>query len=417
MITPKALGKLIQARRKAAKLSRSQLSVLSDLSESTIKNIEAGRHGPSQDTLTKLLAVDELNLTAADLLGEPTPEAMASMSSMSSMNCLILPGFDPIAMVQELSTRLAGRGGALEQSYLYLDTKSAACWYQIANQAHYSSARDLQHLHDLARTVRERIGQEGLDVIGLGCGDGRKEVRLVHLLSAEACPGQLVLYLMDISQPLLGHAFKNAVETLQGGFVFAIQGNFHQLPAYSQLLRTPGQAPRRRLLCFFGGTFGNLENEVRYVRDNLVATAAPGDLLLLHVSGTFGPRQQPEVVLQQDPMLAGTLSPELRGLIREWLTGPIERYSRPVGAPLPQMNIEARFDTAACPVPGSYAIEYVVYVADPSGLKRFTVAYVKRYDAQGLAACMDELGWQPLHIWERESGNMLLGLFQRRPAG
>lgn len=237
----------------------------------------------------------------------------------------------------------------------------------------------------------------------------------MHLLAAGAAPGHLVLYLLDISQPLLGYAFKNAVESLSSSAsVFAIQGNFHHLPFYTQLLHTPNQPQRRRLLCLFGGTFGNLDNEVRFVRDNLVGLNA-GDLLLLHVSGAFGPRHQPAIVQAQDPMLAGTLPPELQGLIREWLTGPIERYSRPVGAPLPQIDVQASFDTAACPVPGSYAIEHVVHVRTPGAdTKRFTVAYVKRYDAPGLASCMDELGWEPLHIWDRETGNMLLGLFRKR---
>jgi len=292
--------------------------------------------------------------------------------------------------------------------------KSAACWFAIANQAHYASTRDLMHMHAVVERVRELNGDGGLDLIGLGCGDGRKEVRLMHLLMAGADPGKLCLYLMDISQPLLGYAFKNAVETLSNGAsVFAIQGNFHHFPFYTQLLHTAGKTQRRRLLCMFGGTFGNLENEVRFVRNNLVGLTK-GDLLLLHVSRCYAPRDRPDEVERLDPQLAGKMSPDLRALEKEWLTGPIERYSRPVGAPLPDMEVAALFDTSSCPVPGSYAIEFSVLVRAEGNERRFTMAFIKRYDREGLAECLSSLGWEPIEIWDREVGNSLLGLFRWR---
>lgn len=407
------MGALINERRKAAGLSRAVVAMRAGMSESTLKNLEAGRHRPSQLTLSQLLSIPELRLTAADLVPGGTP-AEAPAPSGPPMNCWISPGFDPIAMVHDLSTRLSGRGGTIEQTYLYLDSKSAASWFAIANQPNYSATRDSVYLHEAAAKIREYVGDAGLEVLGLGCGDGKKEVRLVHLLMAGMPPGRICLYLLDISQPLLGHAFKNAVETLSAGAsIFAIQGNFHHLPFYTQLLHSPGRAQRRRLICMLGNTFGNLENEVLFVRNNLVGQQE-GDLLLLHLSQVWAPRDRPEEVHRKDPQLSGSMPMELRALEKEWMTGPIERYSRPVGSPLPEMELSSRFDTSSCTVPGSYAIEKSVLVRSEQEERRFTVAYLKRYEAKGLSACMAELGWEPVQIWEREIGNHMLCLFRWR---
>ena len=405
------LGKMIFDRRRTAGLSRAALALRAGMSESTLKNLEAGRHRPSQLTLTQLLSIPELGLSAADLVpgGPPTD---TTLPSGPPMNCWISPGFDPIAMVHDLSTRLAGQGGTIEQTFLYLDSKSAASWYAIANQSNYATNTDSAFLHKAAMKIRESIGNSSLEVLGLGCGDGRKEVRLVQLLTAGMPSHSILLYLLDISQPLLGHAFKHAVETLSNGVsIFAIQGNFHHLPLYTQLLRS--KRPQRRLMCMFGGTFGNLANEILYVRNNLVGQQE-GDLLLLHVSRTHGSRERPAEIMRQDPYLSGSIPAELNQLQREWLTGPIERYSRPVGAPVPEMEVQTRFDTSSCPVPGSYAIEFSVLVRGEGNERRFTMAFIKRYDREGLAECLSSLGWEPIEIWDREVGNSLLGLFRWR---
>lgn len=78
-------------------------------------------------------------------------------------------------------------------------------------------------------------------------------------------PGDLAdlrLYLLDISQPLLSEAYTHAAQTLdrfRGVLVTAVQGNFHHLPRYGQLLYRPEASHRRRLVTMLGGTFGNLD--------------------------------------------------------------------------------------------------------------------------------------------------------------
>ena len=168
----------------------------------------------------------------------------------------------------------------------------------------------------------------------------------------------------------------------------------------------------RRLLCLFGGTFGNLDNEVRFLRHNLQGLE-PGDFLLLHVSRCYAPCDQPAAVQLRDPHLNDATPSELRTLQRQWLTGPVERYGRQVGDPLPELVVEARFDNTSCVIPGSYAIEMAVVVkAAGRAPRRFVVTYVKRYEPQGLSAALRELGWQELATFD-EVGNDLLVLFKR----
>lgn len=403
----RALGRLIQHRRKAAKLSRAALAAQLGLSESTLKNLEAGRHRPGQSTFTRLLAVSKLGLRPDDLLLEQ-PSAGVPVGVV--MNTYTSPFADPMKAVADLRERLQGEGGTLEQSALYLDHASAEAWYQVANQPAYAQRRELRHLPDLAGVLIERTGPRGLDIIGLGCGDGHKEARLAQLLCTGCPPPSLRLFLLDVSQPLLGHAFKTASHFAPGVSTFAIGGDFHRLPFFlGSLMERLGS--RRRLLCFFGGTFGNLDNEVKFVRHNLQGLE-PGDLLLLHVARCFAPADQPTAVLRLDPQLNGATPADLRDLERQWLTGPVERYGRKVGEPLPILEVESRLEPAAAVVPGSYAIEKAVLVRDHDTAKprRFVMTYVKRYDPDGLSACLEEMGWRPVVVYDHDD---LLCLFER----
>jgi uncharacterized SAM-dependent methyltransferase len=71
--------------------------------------------------------------------------------------------------------------------------------------------------------------------------------------------------------------------------VYAIQGNFHNLQRYTPLLHAPERAHRRRIVCMFGNTFANLQNEIMFVRNSLLGFA-PGDFLLISVGSTHGQR-------------------------------------------------------------------------------------------------------------------------------
>lgn len=383
-------GRTLERLRDAAELSRVALAKRAGLSRNTIGNIEEGKNNPVHSTLMRLLSVTELGLTHADVPWRQPAEDDAA----SAPNCWIAPGYDPIKMFVDLITLLNGQGGSVEQTYAYLDPKSALNWFGLSNQSSYATLyRESVPLGELATKMLERVGHGRMDFIALGAGDGKQEVRLVrHLL--ELCeqrskaPTDISLYLVDISQPLLSEALRHANTTLAGRSgvtVWAVQGNFHHLPRYTQLHYAPQRANRRRLVTMLGNTLGNLDNEPSFFRHCLVGFA-PGDLLLLDVDVTHAPAHDPEEIRRTDPALQQSVRPAHV----EWLGGPLLRYCN--GAVDVQMRYE--LDTH-CPVPGSYCLDTLATVKLADGREKlFSVFRFKRYDPPGLSKLLEGLGWE-----------------------
>ena len=146
----------------------------------------------------------------------------------------------------------------MEQTYVYLDHKSALDWIQLCNTPSYiASHRESMPHGAIAKRIREVVGPVGLDLIALGPGDGKSEVRLVQQIQEESDRPNIRFYLLDASQPLLSRAFKHAADTFgddPGVFVCGIQGNFHHLPRYMQLHYTPARSHRRRIYIMLGNT-------------------------------------------------------------------------------------------------------------------------------------------------------------------
>ena len=247
-------------------------------------------------------------------------------------------------------------------------------------------------LQQAAREVRDSIGRAGLDVVALGAGDGKQEVRLVqHLLATgeRETAGDVRLYLLDISQPLLSAAYQYAAEHVgsQGVYVCAIQGNFHHWPQYTQLHHAPERAHRRRLVVMLGNTVGNLDNEARFFQHTLTGLV-PGDLLLMDVGLAFGSPDQPEEIKRSDR----ALSTGFQGAYQEWLSGPLERYC--VGAK--SVSLRPSLDLRSA-IPGSYAIDALATVKLENGKqRRFSVFRFKRYDPERLGEVLRHLGWELL---------------------
>ncbi len=408
----RAWGQMLRRRREAVGLSRPQLAKLATISQTTLRNLEAGHRAPTRVTLNRLLAVKELRLEPTDpLLRYPLP---GEASHDLAPNCWLAPGFDSIKMIKELVLQINGRGGRIEQSFLFLDHLSAANWCAIADQEDYVAAQAGKPLDRAAVAILKAASGAGLDVIGLGCGDGKTEVRLVGQLLDRVEHGDMRLYMVDISQPLLSAAYKHAADTLcdrRGVAMFAIQGNFHELPRYTQLLYNPERAHRRRVVCMFGGTFGNLQNEVLFVRNSLIGFV-PGDLLLIDVALTYAPVDKPEEIERRDPRLSGRLPPGWQKRYEDWLQGPINRYAKDVRT----VTFGSVLDTASCPVPGSYAVDIRANVATVTGEKCFSIYRIKRYDAHKLVAVMKQLGWDPVDGWQYGSDPRILYLFRLREA-
>lgn len=406
-----SFGERLRQHRDEAGLTQEELAQLSGLSASLIRKLEQGSKVPTRNALLSLCAVPELKLV---------PHALSSLSANQSggarvtPNWYMSPGFDSVQMIADLAQQLSGGGGDIEQTHVYMDHKSALDWIALCNDPAYTATfRDILPLGPAAQRLREVSGQVGLDVIALGPGDGKNEVRLVqHLLGVFDQPS-IRFYLVDASQPLLCRAFKHAVDTLddqRGVFVCAIQGNFHHLARYTQLHYTPARSHRRRIYTLFGGTLGNLEHEPQFFRSALAA-AMPGDLLLIDVGLVRAPADCPDEIRKQDPVFKQPVP----SAHERWLGGPIWRYCIGVS----DVKFSYQLDTDR-PIAGSYGLQVVADVkATGSSPRRFTMWNVRRYSVPELARSLSNLGWDlvgQLPFGSAEGRPQSLLTFQRRVA-
>ena len=408
----KAWGADLVQRRQAAGLSRTVLAERAGLSESTLRNVETGRRAPTRTTIMHLQSVPELRIDPSPL-GEHLTDRRVRTQDFSP-NCWLTPEYDALKLNSELTMLLNGRGGHLEQTYLYLDASSAAAWCSIAEQEVYTISRMLMPMDRVAERVAELAGPVGLDVIGLGCGDGKDEVRLTQCLLEHHKNRNLRLYLLDISQPLCCAAYRHAAEALADRTsvsVYAIQGNFHNLQRYTTLLHSPERSHRRRIVCMFGNTFANLQNEIMFVRNSLLGFA-PGDFLLLNVPATMASRDQPDEIRRKDRRFAGNAPRADMSSMDRMFCDLLRRYI----PGLKSTEIKSVLDFAACPVPGSYAADVRANVKMTSGeSKHFSIAYLKRYDQEQLDDAMRQEGWRAVAYWRyaEDYHPRLLLLYQR----
>jgi transcriptional regulator with XRE-family HTH domain len=424
----------LRSARTAAGLSIRALAEKAGITHQSVVAYEAGKGGGARLDIASALA-EAVGVSASWLAygrGPQHPSTGAAMHAKPSETeplaaehasptpmCWVAPSFDAIHMIRDLSAQLQGEGGYIEQSYLYLDPMSAANWCALSDQEDYSVvAGQTTPLHLAAEQITKSIGTDEtrLDIIGLGCGDGKREVHLIQHLIERRQYAEIRLFLLDISQPLLSCAYKYATDNLAEHSeikVFAIQGNFHELPRYTHLFRSAWDSEnRRRLFCMFGYTFGNLQNEIHFIRNSLLGYTA-GDFLLLNVTLAVAPANDPEQIHKTDSLLSGAIKGVWKKRQDQWLSGPIRRYLKDVKS----VEITPHLDTACCTVPGSYAVELRATVTTHSGqVRRFAMMYVKRYESRRLVATLKELSWKSIGIWPYTDGRRSLVLAQNRMA-
>lgn len=391
----RAWGSDLEQRRQAAGLTREVLAERAGISISTLRDVEKGRRPPTRTTIMHLQSVPELRIETAP----PRLAGRENREAAFAPNCWLAPEYDAIKLHNDMKMQFAGRGGHIEQTYLYLDATSAAAWCAFADQETYTRRRMAMPLGKVAEKIAESVGGVGLDVIGLGCGDGRDEVRLAQCLLEEASSRNLRLYMLDISQPLCCAAYRHAAQVFGDQStvsVYAIQGSFYNLQRYSQLLSTPQRTHRRRVICMFGNTLANIDNEVMFVRNSL-GGFGPGDMLLISVPQAMAPADKPDEILRKDPRLSQQV-PSVAGLSRHdhQLIDTVSRYV----AGIKTVELSAVLDRAACVVPGSYAADIRATAKLSSGeAKQFSILHVKRYDRTLLDQTLENEGWEPVAHW------------------
>jgi hypothetical protein len=205
----------------------------------------------------------------------------------------------------------------------------------------------------------------------------------------------LRLYMLDISQPLCCAAYRHAAHVLghlSRVSLYSIQGNFYNLQRYSQLLSSPTRTHRRRVVCMFGNTFGNIDNEVTFVRNSLVGFS-PGDMLLAVGTGSSCPSRQ----AGSDPAARTSGCPQSSPLVHgishhdQQLISVVNRYVEGNCS----VELFSVLDRTSCVVPGSYAADVRATVKLPSGdTKQFSMYTAKRYDREQLDQTMASEGWE-----------------------
>ena len=382
----RSFGEVLRQHRDEAGMTQEQLADYAGLSLSYIRKLEQGTKPPARNAVLALCSVADLKLVPSEVTMLP---AIRESSHKHAPNWYVSPGFDSVQMMADLAQQLNGGGGSIEQTYVYLDHKSASDWIQLCNMPSYVSMYRESFPHSqAAELLRELTGNVGLDVIALGPGDGKTEVRLVEHILEEGERPSVRFYLFDVSQPLLSRAFKHAVDTFSDQpkiFVCGIQGNFHHLPRYMQLHYTPARSHRRRVYVLVGNTIGNIDHEPQFFQ-SAFAGAVPGDILLFDIQYAFSASDNAADIERLDPALQKPI-PEAH---QRWLAGPIERYCRDVQ----DIKFSWRVDTNR-PLPGSYGLQFMAQLTLPGMQhKSFHMFNVRRYAVEGLVRCLQRLDWE-----------------------
>ena len=194
----------------------------------------------------------------------------------------------PGRVTQEIHASLERR--ELNHKFLYDSVKQAEKWLSIHEA--FSPARtdpDCVATYDRAfRDVAGRWKSPAVSVVGLGCGGGHKEVRLVELLTATKVSSSFVA--ADVSLPLVLAARQRFAEASRRNRYWGVcEGWVLDLSTAVDLRRSLGQfcpASLPRLITFFGMMPNFEPTEVlpklasvlrRQDRLLLSANLAPGD--------------------------------------------------------------------------------------------------------------------------------------------
>lgn len=311
----------------------------------------------------------------------------------------------PIDLAREFQQVLQGEGGAIEQKLFYVDPISADEFRCLLD----GESTDTQVLSQMpirqTADIVLRQGWQELSVIGLGCGDGRYENAIVKEVSLRMGEGRaLDYYLFDINWPLLSVAQRNARRMLPGIPVLGVEGDFYKLNRHPGLF-----GPRRKLILFLGGTFGNLDDELAFCLDSLRGFRA-GDMLLVHVSAACGVTD--EEIRARDPRLNGELPRACLERDERWFSGTLTRY----GLEGRELAFHYELNRLGCPVPRSYSIDALARLEDG---RCFTVFRFKRHELCALVRSMKEIGWGPIDgsSWQAGGLTCYLYLFAREAGG
>jgi L-histidine N-alpha-methyltransferase len=169
------------------------------------------------------------------------------------------------------------RTGAVNHKFHYDSVKQTQKWLAL-HQA-YSPSRtdpDCAAIYDRSfASVSERIATKRVHLIGLGCGGGQKDTRLLRLLQKE---GTEVFYTpSDVSTAMVLVARAAAMKVVSEQNCFPLVCDLASANDLPDVLDKLAAADAPRIITFFG-MIPNFEPQV--ILPKLSAVLRPGDLLL-----------------------------------------------------------------------------------------------------------------------------------------
>lgn len=359
---------------------------------------------------------DNKQTIATALPKKEEPLKQESLSNSNQLNCWIAPGFNPLEKITQLKTQVNCPGGHIEQSNMYLEHQSALDWENIVRQSSYIAFQQDYPFSKAVEAIYQNleIGKQRLDVIALGPGTGQKE-RILTKCLLEKLPqnSDVSFYLLDISQPLLNLSHQAANKEFKDDdrvSVRSIQGDMLEIQSYDWLISNAVHNPKQRLITMLGYTFGNLDNELSFLRNNL-SVLNKGDLLLIDVVLGFAPSDNSEQIQAKDPYL--NKQQVWRNPVDQFLSGPIKRYRK--GSE--ELNFKYCLDNQSSVVPGSYCVEMRVTGKLDNGTHQdLSIFRFKRYDPDKLVNAVINTGiWDYVTGWKFGVGHeILLYLFVKK---
>ncbi len=201
---------------------------------------------------------------------------------MSGANVFIHESQFPDAIQRALLASLRRR--EVDHQFHYVTHKQARQWLAL-HEAHSPARSDAGVLgvYDEAfRAVAEQVRSASVRVIGLGCGGGQKDARLIQFLSARR---RRVSYTAcDVSVPLVLVARSRAGRMLPLERVSGVVCDLARVDECEGL--SPGRPGGRRLVTFFG-MIPNFEPRV--ILPRLAGLLGRGDRLLFSANLVPGP--------------------------------------------------------------------------------------------------------------------------------
>jgi L-histidine Nalpha-methyltransferase len=167
---------------------------------------------------------------------------------MSGANVFIHASQFPDAVRRELLRSLRAR--RINHKFHYDSNKQATKWLAV-HEAHSPARthRDCLRVYDDAfAATAKTFARQRVQVIGLGCGGGQKDLRLIELLRRA---GAKVRYApVDVSVPLVLVARERALKLLSDADIMPVSCDLAVADDFAQVL--PARAKEKRLVTFFG---------------------------------------------------------------------------------------------------------------------------------------------------------------------